>query len=280
MNDILNRWACLSAKKKTALLLVIGIFIAYVFMANASEAPVQQNTASQVNGSAKSEAKAPEDTSAQKAGNTEYARSEIAANSALIQAEVAKAKFDRDIRNIANMIKEAIAKNGTLKDEKKLLEHAMQTEQEIGEAIIVFRNDSGSKSKIGILVADALNAEKDSVRGMVDGLQAAANGFDYRPGLEAGSKAYSEYQNIDRKYQDLTGNFKKQMGYVRVDEAEIHSQPSRTSPVIKTLKRDSGLDVSAIWNGPSWYRVESKGEIGWVEETSIILKSDLHKETK
>ncbi len=52
---------------------------------------------------------------------------------------------------------------------------------------------------------------------------------------------------IDKEYRQFTAvAFKPQIGYVNADDVVLRSGPSSTSDVIRTLKRNSGLDAIGL----------------------------------
>ncbi len=53
---------------------------------------------------------------------------------------------------------------------------------------------------------------------------------------------------MDKQHKQFTAvAFKPQIAYVNADDVLLRSDPSSTSDVIRTLKRDSGLDAIEMW---------------------------------
>ena len=109
------------------------------------------------------------------------------------------------------------------------------------------RNSSEANTRKGRMLIRILQAEQKRINGLVDGLRAGVNGLDYQAGFKIGSEGYYEYDRLNSEYMHFeTGDFKPQMAYVKGDDVFLRSAPSTNSSVIKTLKRNSGLDAIAV----------------------------------
>lgn len=172
----------------------------------------------------------------------------IGTSSSIIpKIEKAKEKHNGDIANIASLINNTINKKGNLKGETELLNSAVRVEQEVLDTLAELRNSSEANTRKGKMLIRILQAEQKRIRGLVDGLRAGVNGLDYQQGFKVGSEGYYEYDRLNSEYMHFeTGEFKKQMAYVNGDDVFLRSAPSTGSSVIKTLKRNSGLDAVAI----------------------------------
>lgn len=171
------------------------------------------------------------------------------AKSIIPRMEEAQDSYNERIASIAALINNALEKKGTLKDEFEILNKAVRVEDEIADCLTELRNSSDTdvKTRKGVLITRMLEAERRRVRGLADGLRAAIGGRDYQPGFEEGRAGYYEYEYLRKEYKNLkTGDFKPQMAYVNGDDVFLRSAPSTNSSVIKTLKRNSGLDAIAV----------------------------------
>lgn len=168
-------------------------------------------------------------------------------DSIIHKIEEAKEKHNSDIANIASLINNTINKKGNLKGETELLNNAVRVEQEVLDTLAELRNSSEANTRKGKMLIRILQAEQKRIRGLVDGLRAGVNGLDYQQGFKVGSEGYYEYDRLNSEYMHFeTGEFKRQMAYVNGDDVFLRSAPSTGSSVIKTLKRNSGLDAVAI----------------------------------
>ena len=128
-----------------------------------------------------------------------------------------------------------------------LLDSAVHVEQEVLDTLAELRNSSEANTRKGRMLIRILQAEQKRINGLVDGLRAGVNGLDYQAGLKSGSEGYYEYDRLNSEYMHFeTGDFKPQMAYVKGDDVFLRSAPSTNSSVIKTLKRNSGLDAIAV----------------------------------
>lgn len=161
--------------------------------------------------------------------------------------EAAKDKHNGSIASIATLINDTINKKGNLKGETELLNNAMRVEQEVLDTLAELRNSSEANTRKGRMLIRILQAEQKRINGLVDGLRAGVNGLDYQAGFKIGSEGYYEYDRLNSEYMHFeTGEFKPQMAYVNGDDVFLRSAPSTNSSVIKTLKRNSGLDAIAV----------------------------------
>lgn len=161
--------------------------------------------------------------------------------------EAAKDKHNVSIASIATLINDTINKKGNLKGETELLNNAMRVEQEVLDTLAELRNSSEANTRKGRMLIRILQAEQKRINGLVDGLRAGVNGLDYQAGFKIGSEGYYEYDRLNSEYMHFeTGEFKPQMAYVNGDDVFLRSAPSTNSSVIKTLKRNSGLDAIAV----------------------------------
>lgn len=161
--------------------------------------------------------------------------------------EAAKDKHNGSIASIATLINDTINKKGNLKGETELLNNAMRVEQEVLDTLAELRNSSEANTRKGRMLIRILQAEQKRINGLVDGLRAGVNGLDYQAGFKIGSEGYYEYDRLNSEYMHFeTGDFKPQMAYVNGDDVFLRSAPSTNSSVIKTLKRNSGLDAIAV----------------------------------
>ena len=161
--------------------------------------------------------------------------------------EDAKERHNGNIASIANLINDTINKKGNLKGETELLNSAMRVEQEVLDTLTELRNSSEANTRKGRMLIRILQAEQKRINGLVDGLRAGVNGLDYQAGFKIGSEGYYEYDRLNSEYMHFeTGDFKPQMAYVKGDDVFLRSAPSTNSSVIKTLKRNSGLDAIAV----------------------------------
>lgn len=161
--------------------------------------------------------------------------------------EDAKERHNGNIASIAKLINDTINKKGNLKGETELLNNAMRVEQEILDTLAELRNSSEANTRKGRMLIRILQAEQKRINGLVDGLRAGVNGLDYQAGFKIGSEGYYEYDRLNSEYMHFeTGDFKPQMAYVNGDDVFLRSAPSTNSSVIKTLKRNSGLDAIAV----------------------------------
>ena len=172
----------------------------------------------------------------------------IGTSSSIIhKIEKAKEKHNGDIANIASLINNTINKKGNLKGETELLNSAVRVEQEVLDTLAELRNSGEANTRKGRMLIRILQAEQKRINGLVDGLRAGVNGLDYQAGFKIGSEGYYEYDRLNREYMHFeTGDFKPQMAYVKGDDVFLRSAPSTNSSVIKTLKRNSGLDAIAV----------------------------------
>ena len=172
----------------------------------------------------------------------------IGTSSSIIpKIEEAKDRHNGNIASIATLINNTISKNGNLKGETELLNSAVRVEQEVLDTLAELRNSSEANTRKGQMLIRILQAEQKRIQGLVDGLRAGVNGLDYQQGFKVGSEGYYEYDRLNSEYMHFeTGEFKKQMAYVNGDDVFLRSAPSTGSSVIKTLKRNSGLDAVAI----------------------------------
>lgn len=158
--------------------------------------------------------------------------------------EDAKERHNGNIASIAKLINDTINKKGNLKGETEL---AMRVEQEVLDTLTELRNSSEANTRKGRMLIRILQAEQKRINGLVDGLRAGVNGLDYQAGFKIGSEGYYEYDRLNSEYMHFeTGDFKPQMAYVKGDDVFLRSAPSTNSSVIKTLKRNSGLDAIAV----------------------------------
>lgn len=161
--------------------------------------------------------------------------------------EDAKERHNANIASIAKLINDTINKKGNLKGETELLNSAMRVEQEVLDTLTELRNSSEANTRKGRMLIRILQAEQKRINGLVDGLRAGVNGLDYQAGFKIGSEGYYEYDRLNSEYMHFeTGDFKPQMAYVKGDDVFLRSAPSTNSSVIKTLKRNSGLDAIAV----------------------------------
>lgn len=161
--------------------------------------------------------------------------------------EAAKDKHNSSIASIAALINDTIDKKGNLKGETELLNSAMRVEQKVLDTLTELRNSSEANTRKGRMLIRILQAEQKRINGLVDGLRAGVNGLDYQAGFKIGSEGYYEYDRLNSEYMHFeTGDFKPQMAYVNGDDVFLRSAPSTNSSVIKTLKRNSGLDAIAV----------------------------------
>lgn len=168
-------------------------------------------------------------------------------NSIIPKIEAAKDKHNSSIASIATLINDTINKKGNLKGETELLNNAMRVEQEVLDTLAELRNSSEANTRKGRMLIRILQAEQKRINGLVDGLRAGVNGLDYQAGFKIGSEGYYEYDRLNSEYMHFeTGDFKPQMAYVNGDDVFLRSAPSTNSSVIKTLKRNSGLDAIAV----------------------------------
>lgn len=158
-----------------------------------------------------------------------------------------KERHNGNIASIAKLINDTVNKKGNLKGETELLNNAMRVEQEVLDTLTELRNSSEANTRKGRMLIRILQAEQKRINGLVDGLRAGVNGLDYQAGFKIGSEGYYEYDRLNSEYMHFeTGDFKPQMGYVNGDDVFLRSAPSTNSSVIKTLKRNSGLDAIAV----------------------------------
>lgn len=161
--------------------------------------------------------------------------------------EAAKDKHNGSIASIAALINDTVNKKGNLKGETELLNSAMRVEQEVLDTLTELRNSSEANTRKGRMLIRILQAEQKRISGLVDGLRAGVNGLDYQAAFKIGSEGYYEYERLNSEYMHFeTGDFKPQMAYVKGDDVFLRSAPSTNSSVIKTLKRNSGLDAIAV----------------------------------
>lgn len=161
--------------------------------------------------------------------------------------EDAKERHNGNIASIAKLINDTINKKGNLKGETELLNSAMRVEQEVLDTLAELRNSSEANTRKGRMLIRILQAEQKRINGLVDGLRAGVNGLDYQAGFKIGREGYYEYDRLNSEYMHFeTGDFKPQMAYVKGDDVFLRSAPSTSSSVIKTLKRNSGLDAIAV----------------------------------
>lgn len=161
--------------------------------------------------------------------------------------EDAKERHNGNIASIAKLINDTINKKGNLKGETELLNNAMRVEQEVLDTLAELRNSSEANTRKGRMLIRILQAEQKRINGLVDGLRAGVNGLDYQAAFKIGSEGYYEYDRLNSEYMHFeTGDFKPQMAYVKGDDVFLRSAPSTNSSVIKTLKRNSGLDAIAV----------------------------------
>ena len=161
--------------------------------------------------------------------------------------EDAKERHNGNITSIAKLINDTVNKKGNLKGETELLNRAMRVEQEVLDTLTELRNSSEANTRKGRMLIRILQAEQKRINGLVDGLRAGVNGLDYQAGFKIGSEGYYEYDRLNSEYMHFeTGDFKPQMAYVNGDDVFLRSAPSTNSSVIKTLKRNSGLDAIAV----------------------------------
>lgn len=161
--------------------------------------------------------------------------------------EDAKERHNGNIASIAKLINDTINKKGDLKGETELLNSAMRVEQEVLDTLTELRNSSEANTRKGRMLIRILQAEQKRISGLVDGLRAGVNGLDYQAAFKIGSEGYYEYERLNSEYMHFeTGDFKPQMAYVKGDDVFLRSAPSTNSSVIKTLKRNSGLDAIAV----------------------------------
>lgn len=161
--------------------------------------------------------------------------------------EDAKERHNGNIASIAKLINDTINKKGNLKGETELLNNAMRVEQEVLDTLAELRNSSEANTRKGRMLIRILQAEQKRINGLVDGLRAGVNGLDYQAGFKIGREGYYEYDRLNSEYMHFeTGDFKPQMAYVKGDDVFLRSAPSTSSSVIKTLKRNSGLDAIAV----------------------------------
>lgn len=161
--------------------------------------------------------------------------------------EDAKERHNGNIASIAKLINDTVNKKGNLKGETELLNSAMRVEQEVLDTLTELRNSSEANTRKGRMLIRILQAEQKRISGLVDGLRAGVNGLDYQAGFKIGREGYYEYDRLNSEYMHFeTGDFKPQMAYVKGDDVFLRSAPSTSSSVIKTLKRNSGLDAIAV----------------------------------
>lgn len=161
--------------------------------------------------------------------------------------EDAKERHNGNITSIAKLINDTVNKKGNLKGETELLNRAMRVEQEVLDTLTELRNSSEANTRKGRMLIRILQAEQKRINDLVDGLRAGVNGLDYQAGFKIGSEGYYEYDRLNSEYMHFeTGDFKPQMAYVKGDDVFLRSAPSTSSSVIKTLKRNSGLDAIAV----------------------------------
>lgn len=161
--------------------------------------------------------------------------------------EDAKERHNGNIASIAKLINDTVNKKGNLKGETELLNSAMRVEQEVLDTLTELRNSSEANTRKGRMLIRILQAEQKRISGLVDGLRAGVNGLDYQAAFKIGSEGYYEYERLNSEYMHFeTGDFKPQMAYVKGDDVFLRSAPSTNSSVIKTLKRNSGLDAIAV----------------------------------
>lgn len=161
--------------------------------------------------------------------------------------EDAKERHNGNIASIAKLINDTVNKKGNLKGETELLNSAMRVEQEVLDTLTELRNSSEANTRKGRMLIRILQAEQKRISGLVDGLRAGVNGLDYQAAFKIGSEGYYEYERLNSEYMYFeTGDFKPQMAYVKGDDVFLRSAPSTNSSVIKTLKRNSGLDAIAV----------------------------------
>lgn len=161
--------------------------------------------------------------------------------------EDAKERHNGNIASIAKLINDTVNKKGNLKGETELLNRAMRVEQEVLDTLTELRNSSEANTRKGRMLIRILQAEQKRINGLVDGLRAGVNGLDYQAGFKIGREGYYEYDRLNSEYMHFeTGDFKPQMAYVKGDDVFLRSAPSTSSSVIKTLKRNSGLDAIAV----------------------------------
>lgn len=161
--------------------------------------------------------------------------------------EDAKERHNGNIASIAKLINDTINKKGNLKGETELLNNAMRVEQEVLDTLTELRNSSEANTRKGRMLIRILQAEQKRINGLVDGLRAGVNGLDYQAGFKIGREGYYEYDRLNSEYMHFeTGDFKPQMAYVKGDDVFLRSAPSTSSSMIKTLKRNSGLDAIAV----------------------------------
>lgn len=161
--------------------------------------------------------------------------------------EAAKDKHNGSIASIAALINDTVNKKGNLKGETVLLNSAVHVEQEVLDTLTELRNSSEANTRKGRMLIKILQAEQKRISGLVDGLRAGVNGLDYQAAFKIGSEGYYEYERLNSEYMHFeTGDFKPQMAYVKGDDVFLRSAPSTNSSVIKTLKRNSGLDAIAV----------------------------------
>lgn len=161
--------------------------------------------------------------------------------------EDAKERHNGNIASIAKLINDTVNKKGNLKGETELLNSAMRVEQEVLDTLTELRNSSEANTRKGRMLIRILQAEQKRINGLVDGLRAGVNGLDYQAAFKIGSEGYYEYDRLNSEYMHFeTGDFKPQMAYVKGDDVFLRSAPSTNSSVIKTLKRNSGLDAIAV----------------------------------
>lgn len=161
--------------------------------------------------------------------------------------EAAKDKHNGSIASIAALINDTVNKKGNLKGETELLNSAMRVEQEVLDTLTELRNSIEANTRKGRMLIRILQAEQKRISGLVDGLRAGVNGLDYQAAFKIGSEGYYEYERLNSEYMHFeTGDFKPQMAYVKGDDVFLRSAPSTNSSVIKTLKRNSGLDAIAV----------------------------------
>lgn len=161
--------------------------------------------------------------------------------------EDAKERHNGNIASIAKLINDTVNKKGNLKGETELLNSALRVEQEVLDTLTELRNSSEANTRKGRMLIRILQAEQKRISGLVDGLRAGVNGLDYQAGFKIGREGYYEYDRLNSEYMHFeTGDFKPQMAYVKGDDVFLRSAPSTSSSVIKTLKRNSGLDAIAV----------------------------------
>lgn len=161
--------------------------------------------------------------------------------------EDAKERHNGNIASIAKLINDTVNKKGNLKGETELLNSAMRVEQDVLDTLTELRNSSEANTRKGRMLIRILQAEQKRINGLVDGLRAGVNGLDYQAAFKIGSEGYYEYDRLNSEYMHFeTGDFKPQMAYVKGDDVFLRSAPSTNSSVIKTLKRNSGLDAIAV----------------------------------